>query len=220
MTKSGYPEELHGILDESSDGVHWRVLNFGANGATATVPTGQPGVGYIYRREFQEALVSCANIAAILLGTNDAHQAYWDEQRFVDGLTSLVHRILASRQPPPEVLLMVPPPLHHNDHQLSCRLQKPVINGILPRLIPELARELGVGVVDVFSAFHGHEKPRPDAYLADGCHLALAGRRQLAEVVAAAVLQAAGLARERTEQEGSDGEEASYDSAGCMCVVQ
>jgi len=222
LTRSGYPEELHGILHEASHDVHWRVLNFGANGATATVPKGQPGVGYVYRKEFQEALVSCANIAAILLGTNDAHQAYWDEQRFADGLTSLVHRIRKSRDPPPEVLLMVPPPLCHNDHQLSCKLQKPVINDILPRLIPELAEELGVGVVDVFSAFCGHGKnqPRPDAYLADGCHLAYAGRRQLAEVVAAAVLSAVGPASEGAELEGWDGEEESCYSDKCMCTVQ
>uniref|UniRef100_A0A7S1L2M7 SGNH hydrolase-type esterase domain-containing protein n=1 Tax=Alexandrium catenella TaxID=2925 RepID=A0A7S1L2M7_ALECA len=222
LTKSGYPEELHGILDEASGDVQWRVLNLGVNGATAAVPKGQPGIGYIYREEFQEALASSANIAAILLGTNDAHQAYWDEQCFIDGLTSLVHRILASRQPPPEVLLMVPPPLCHNDHQLSCRLQKPVVNGVLPRLIPKLARDLGVGVVDVFSAFggQGRRQLRPNAYLADGCHLARAGRRQLAEVVAAAVLRAAGAALERTECEGSDGEEDYCDSGKCMCMLQ
>lgn len=229
LTKSGYPEELHGILDKASDAVVWRVLNLGVNGATAAVPKGQPGVGYAYKKEFQVALLSCAKVAAILLGTNDAHQAYWDEQCFVDGLTSLVHRLLESRQPPPEVLLMVPPPLCHNDHQLSCKLQKPVINGILPRLIPELARELGVGLVDLFSAFggQGHGQPWQGAYLADGCHLAHAGRRHLAEFVAPAVLRAAGLAarapevHKEEEAEGSEVvEDGSCDQTACMCTLQ
>jgi len=194
LTETGYPQELQRTLcAECGRNVAWRVLNLGVAGTTARKTL----LWYGHSPVFKRALDCAADIVALLLGTNDAHEVWWNEAEFVQCLSDMVRQLQAASskagRPQPTIFLGVPPPLYHNRHVLSRNLQKNVINVDLPRIIPQLARRLGVGYFDAFSALGGQHLLKPESVALDGVHLSAVGRRLLANLVAETVLKYRGF---------------------------
>eukprot|EP00440_Ansanella_granifera_P027972 gb/GFBE01030391.1/.p1 GENE.gb/GFBE01030391.1/~~gb/GFBE01030391.1/.p1 ORF type:complete len:285 (+),score=48.59 gb/GFBE01030391.1/:1-855(+) len=226
LTESGYPAELQRTLcAEHGRDISWRVINLGLSGATAK----HKPLGYARSPAFQRALECAADIVALLLGTNDAHQALWDEAQFVDCLSFIVRQLQEAGakkgRRPPMIFLGVPPPLYHTDHLLSYRLKQNVVNEDLPRIIPRLAKDLGVGVFDAFSYMGGPKLLRPDSVVPDGVHLSQVGKQLLAKLVAETVIAYDGLkdlgsrvseAEVSVSSESSDDVEIEFDDPDFM----
>ena len=69
----------------------------------------------------------------------------------------------------PEIYLMVPPPLYIEG---ICHLRQCIINDTLPKLIPKIAKKLGLDeshIIDNFSALGGHDLSCPELFH-DGIH--------------------------------------------------
>eukprot|EP00930_Biecheleria_cincta_P097462 TRINITY_DN89175_c0_g1_i1.p1 TRINITY_DN89175_c0_g1~~TRINITY_DN89175_c0_g1_i1.p1 ORF type:complete len:280 (-),score=37.19 TRINITY_DN89175_c0_g1_i1:156-995(-) len=213
LTETGYPQELQRTLcAECGRNVAWRVLNLGVAGTTAR----RTSLWYGNSPVFKRALESAADIVTLLLGTNDAHEVWWNEAEFIQCLSEMVRQLQAASskagRPEPTILLGVPPPLYHNGHVLSRNLQKNVINVDLPRIIPQLAQRLGVGYFDAFSALGGQRLLKPESVASDGVHLSAVGRRLLANLVAEKVLTYRGVWGPRAYLADDDDED-SEDSA-------
>lgn len=198
-TRSGYPKDLQKALQRAVSGVTWEVLNFGACGATASKTQREYGKTQIFRK----ALASSADIVALLLGTNDAHKVYWSEAGFVASVTDLVQQIgdnsAAKGRPLPGILLGVPPPLYKRNSVMRSMIQMSVVNHDLPRIIPQLAAELDLGVFDAFSVLGGANLLLPGVMLSDGVHMNQIGRRLLAQQLAKQVLIHLGFVHEEVD---------------------
>jgi len=144
-----YPALLQGLL-----GSQYKVMNFGHSGATLTGP--QAGYAnkapYWMTGAYQRSLASEADIVIIMLGSNDATGRVWPRhgRQFAPLYVELVRAYLGMRSRP-RVFLAVPPPLYR-PHAYGGMLQS-VINADLPRLIPQIAAELGLQTISVFEAF-------------------------------------------------------------------
>lgn len=191
-TRGGYPQELQKALQRAESSTTWKVLDFGACGATAS----KTPRAYAKSPVFKQALAIQADVLTLLLGTNDAHKVFWSESDFVENMTNLVKQIQengAARGRAPSIFLGVPPPLYHKGHFMASLLRQNVINRELPRITPQLAEELGVGCFDAFSALGGPKLQMPNSMSPDGVHLNQVGRRLLAEKLAEQVLIHQGL---------------------------
>lgn len=215
LTETGYPQELQRTLCAGCgrNDVAWRVLNLGVAGTTARKTLLWYGNSPVFKR----ALDCAADIVALLLGTNDAHEVWWNEAEFVQCLSEMVRQLQAASskagRPQPTIFLGVPPPLYHNGHVLSRNLQKNVINVDLPRIIPQLAQRLGVGYFDAFSALGGQHLLKPESVAPDGVHLSAVGRRLLANLVAETVLKYRGFQGPHGLSADRDDDDDSQDSA-------
>lgn len=149
----GYPSELQSML-----GDRYRVESFGTDGATVLFDTYTP---YIYQTSFLRAKVFLPEIVVVMLGTNDART---DNFKTVDNFVADYKKLISEIQKiksHPQIFLVKPPPILENDLDLE-------IEGFSEEVIPrieEIADELGLPIIDVYSAMEGH----PEYYL-DGVH--------------------------------------------------
>ena len=152
-TSSTYPSDLQDLL-----GSDYNVKEFGVVGSTVLSNGYNP---YIDQPEFQEAKEFLPTIVVVLLGTNDAREdIYQAIDNFVGEYKQLINEIqaLASN---PKILLVIPPPLFENNLFLS---NVHLLNGVIPR-IEQVAEELGLPLVDVYTPLDGH----PECFV-DGVH--------------------------------------------------
>jgi lysophospholipase L1-like esterase len=193
QTESGYPAILERNLNRASTGKErWQVLNLGVGGVTAIPMNGSTKGSYANTPEFKRAIACEADIIVVYLGTNDANHLVWDENLFIQSLTDLIRSFQRSRSPCPDIHLVVPPPLYEHvnpaDKLVAAQLLPFVINAKLPVIIPRMASQLGVGLIDAFSAFGGTAFTKPEAFLKDGLHLAQPGQSLFANLVADTIL--------------------------------
>jgi len=166
---TGYPRELQALLGDD-----YAVGNFGASGATVLLHTHMP---YRYQMAFFRARNFMPHIAVVMLGTNDARV---DHFQAIDNFTSdykeIINRLKALKSNP-KIFLVLPPPLFDNEFDLR---NENLVDGIIPR-IEQLANELDLPVIDVYSALKDHPE-----YFPDGVHPNSKG----ATVIAATVYEA------------------------------
>ena len=82
------------------------MINLGRSGKTATMNVSD---SYVDLPAFKEALHSHPDIVVIMLGTNDAKNHIWDEDKFIRDYTDICKDFLKVSK---QLYLMVPPPLY------------------------------------------------------------------------------------------------------------
>lgn len=163
---TNYPNDLQTLL-----GTKYMVRNFGVSGATVLTHTYTP---YIYETTFTRAKSFQPDIVIVMLGTNDARtDSYQGIETFVDDYKNLISQLqaLGSR---PKIFLVKPPPIYPNDLDLDPASFR---DGVIPR-IEQVAQELGLSVIDVYSALEN----RSDCFV-DGVHPTTEGATIIAETV-------------------------------------
>ena len=86
--------------------IDFEVINFGRSGKTATMNVSD---SYVDLTAFKEALHSHPDIVVLMLGTNDAKNHIWDEDKFIRDYTDICKDFLKVSK---QLYLMVPPPLY------------------------------------------------------------------------------------------------------------
>lgn len=188
-----YPALLNELLREQDappdDYASWAVETYAAGTTTATREA--PHTPYMKTRTFREAMKSRADIFVICLGSSDAHKERWTEEGYVRGMKRLVEvfRALGPRL----VCVMTPPPVYLKSGHAATRVL-PVINEELPkRILPALAEECGVPLVNTFDALGGSAMNKPGLMLGDGIHPDVLGNEIIANLVCGVVMKHLGL---------------------------
>jgi len=167
---STYPDELQTLL-----GTSYNVREFGVSGSTVLINSFTP---YIDQREFQKAKEFLPNVVIILLGTNDARADHYQSiANFVADYEQLVHEVQALESKP-KIFLVTPPPLFDNNLHLS---NANLLEGVIPG-VEQVAEELGLTVIDVYTPLSSHSE-----YFADGVHPDNDGARLIASEIYKAI---------------------------------
>jgi lysophospholipase L1-like esterase len=163
---SNYTTDLQTML-----GTKFLIGNFGVSGATVLSHTYTP---YIDEEAFTNAKEFQPDIVVIMLGTNDARtDSYQSIENFVENYKNLITELqqISSK---PKIFLVKPPPIFPNDLDLNPESFR---DGVIPR-IEQVANELGLTVIDVYSALEN----RSDCFV-DGVHPSAEGGTIIAETV-------------------------------------
>ena len=164
-------------------GSDYLVQNFGKSGCTmqkkGLTTDGSKPESYWTTDEWQQAQESDPAIVTIMLGTNDSKQVNWPEgddraSQYVQDYKDMIN-IMQSLPSKPKIYLCKPPPLFE---PYPYTMQKEVVNQELGELIDQIASEMNLEVIDVWSAFDS------DASLSsDGCHPNRAGDKVIADTI-------------------------------------
>ena len=172
-----YPALLQGLL---GDGV--TVSNFGMGSQTVMPGTSAPYREHsIYRSSQKEP----ADIYIIMMGTNDAKNAYWDADLFRAELLSFIQDYQALESHP-QIYLMTPVTVYVVEGEEDVKFDINADNlDIAAQIVAETAEELDLPLIDIHALTAGH----PEWY-ADGVHPNLEGNTAIAQTVCEALLAA------------------------------
>jgi lysophospholipase L1-like esterase len=150
---SGYPSKLQSML-----GDNYQVGNFGVVGSTVSLNSWKP---YMAQPEFQSAEAFQPDIVVIILGTNDdliGARKY--SESFQDDYTKL---IISFQQldSDPDIWIAKSPPIFSNNTDLS----PSYLTDTIISQTEDLANQLNLPVIDLYSAFGSHSD-----YFLDGVH--------------------------------------------------
>lgn len=172
----------------------YNVHNYGQGGTCVLKSAGK--YSYWTTPMLSAALKSEPKIAILMFGTNDAKNSRWNETSFRNDYVSLIHKFqhLPSK---PTVYISIPPPLYSTIAIYG--MNASVINDVLPRIIPEIASECNIKVIDIFNALGGSALNFTEAYIInknkpletypnDMCHLNDLGYSTIAHTVALTLL--------------------------------
>ena len=163
---TGYPEDLQTLLGNSSV-----VKNFGVSGATVNLHSNQP---YIYETAYRNARNFLPTTVIIMLGTNDARIDTYEK---VSNFTANYERMINRTQhwnSTQQIFLVVPPPIFNNALDLN---STSFAEGVVPR-IHQVADDLGLAIIDVYTPLIGHPE-----YFPDGVHPDCEGTRVIANII-------------------------------------
>jgi lysophospholipase L1-like esterase len=153
----------------------YAVGNFGAGGSTVLLESDKP---YIKQTAFLKAKGFLPHVVVIMLGTNDASAANY---QYIDNFAADYKKLIGEFQSlasKPEVWLVKPPPIFNNGSGLST---KDFVQGVIPR-IEQVANELGLPLIDVYTALINHPE-----YFRDGVHPNGEGAKLIANVIYRAI---------------------------------
>jgi acyl-CoA thioesterase I len=177
ITAGAWPGKLGTVLGNA-----YTVNNYGVSGTTLLKKGDVP---YWNTGQFTQSHTVMPNIVVIMLGTNDSKPQNWgthsgeyatDYEALIDSYT-----VLASK---PRIFLNLPPPAGTNGFGISGTI---IENEIL-MLVRQTATKKGAGIIDVFSAFGGHNfDPTLYGSAADQVHPGDKGAQVIADTVAAAL---------------------------------
>ena len=142
------------------------MLNYGASGATIVDSP------FYYRRRYesryQRAIESNADLYLVQFGTNDAFPERWNETVYRSAMHGLIDELEALGS---IVVLMVPPPYVLEWESLGDPTQHPV-NLEIPFVIPDIARERKLTVINNYELFGNYTAYNPAWYdlPSDGVH--------------------------------------------------
>ncbi|MGE5555912.1 MAG: GDSL-type esterase/lipase family protein [Methanocella sp.] len=163
---STYVRDLQNLLGNNSV-----VGNFGASGTTVTLSPIDP---YLYRTQSDLAVAFQPTTVVILLGTNDARgDVFGYIDSFVEDYKVLISKY-QSLESNPQIYLALPPPVYENNINISNSALSDVI---IPK-IQQVASDLGLPVIDVYSPMLGHPE-----YFVDGVHPNYEGASVIAETI-------------------------------------
>ncbi|MGB0144644.1 MAG: GDSL-type esterase/lipase family protein [Akkermansiaceae bacterium] len=162
-----WPAQAQKMLGEK-----WRVENFGLSATTLMNSGNKP---YQKTKHFERAITSQADVVVIMLGTNDTKPNNW--KNFKADFEKDYRDLIADFQRldnKPRIFLCLPPYIAkegrwgiNNDNTKD---QIPVVT--------KLAKELKLGLVDVYSSLEGHDDLIPDTV-----HPNTKGATKIAEAV-------------------------------------
>lgn len=141
--------------------------------------------------EYKLALKQNSEIIIIMLGTNDAAQKnIWSEKLFKKDYIDLI-KTFQSLPSKPTLYLCIPPPHFSSHHLLHSSDFTKNVNLILPILIPTIANECNVEIINNFDLFEGKDMHIADKqiellskYSNDGIHLNDKGYLKMANNIA------------------------------------
>jgi len=161
-----YTSNLQSLL-----GPNYIVRNYGVSGSTVLIDTYTP---YIFQNAFRIAKKFLPKMVIVMLGTNDARTDNFKSiNNFVVDYMRLISRIQAIESNP-KIFLVKPPPIFDNELELE---KVDFEDVIIPR-IEQIANELDLSIIDVYSALENHPE-----YFQDGVHPNSEGARIIAEEV-------------------------------------
>jgi MYXO-CTERM domain-containing protein len=211
ITAGAWPGKLGTLL-----GSNYTVNNYGVSGTTLLKNGDFP---YWNTGQFTQSHTVMPNIVVIMLGTNDSKPQNWDTHKgeYAGDYEALIdsYTVLASK---PRIFLNLPPPAGTNGFNISGTI---IENEILP-LVRQTAIKKGVGLIDVFSAFGGHNfDPSLYGSTTDQVHPGDKGAQRIADTVYAALIappdagtSAKDAAAESAAKDASTAPEASGGSGG------
>lgn len=169
-----WPIQLGGIL-----GSAYQVKNFGESGTTLMQSADKPWTG---TAQYQRHLNYGTTVSIIALGTNDSKNKNWKTASAVNFYNDFINLITEFQNYPskPEVMLLIPIKAFPTT---SYDINNDVIDGEIRPIIRNIAKTLGVALIDGYSTTENLENLMPDHI-----HLNDEGLRILAEKVAS-VLQ-------------------------------
>lgn len=176
-SSQSYPSQMQIILGASG----WNVGNFGSSGRTMLKNS---GYSYWDDRKYREAKQFGPNCVMIELGTNDSKRWLWDwlgSQFKVDYKDMVLSFLNNRRSPNPEIWIGLLIPGNNYGWDFDNAYIKDKVNPV----IKEIALEMGLGLVDLYTPFVGHWS---DWYQIDSIHPTVAGAGVIAQKVAEMLL--------------------------------
>ncbi len=167
--QNSYPAALQRILGDKYD-----VRNFGVNGATLLRKGDKP---YVKQKAFADAKKFNPNIVVIKLGSNDTKPQNWKHvDDYVADYKSLIGEFQAL-DAKPKIYVCFPVPAYKGAYGIADSRVKE-----LQPKIKEVAQDLGLPVIDLYSALTGKPELFPDQI-----HPNAAGAKLIAERVSKAL---------------------------------
>ena len=166
-----WPQQAQKIL-----GKKWDVRNFGRSGTTLMKSGDSP---YQKCPQFKAALASKPDIVVIMLGTNDTKPQNWKnfEADYEKDYRELISHF-SKLESKPRIFLCLPPYIAKEGrwgiNNPNTREQFPVVT--------TLAKELKLGLIDVYSALENHDELIPDTV-----HPNTGGAAKIAQAVSQAL---------------------------------
>ena len=146
-----WPSQLQQMLGDK-----WKVENFGLSGTTLMNSGNKP---YQKSPHFKRAKASAADVVVIMLGTNDTKPNNWKhfEKDYEKDYRDLISHF-SSQPGKPRIFLCHPPYIAKDGNwginDPNTVDQKPVVT--------KIAKDLGLGLIDVHSALKGKDELIPD----------------------------------------------------------
>ena len=148
---NSYPDQLGGLL-----GAGYEVKNFGNSGSTMLDDGDKP---YKKQKSFTDAVASAADIYVIKLGTNDSKPQNWSKKAgFAASTKSLVEAFLKAN-PKAKIYLCTPVPVIGKG---NFGINNEMVLGEIIPLIKQVAAEMKLDVIDLYTALDGHPEVFPD----------------------------------------------------------
>lgn len=173
-----YLEEIMPELD---------ISNYGKNGASITGTNPNIYLKYMDDPKYDASLNSEADIAVIMLGTNDSKAWEMAEPSFRSWYKSLIESYMDANPDMKIILVTAPPTLEGNKFNIP----NDVIRDKICPIQREVAEELGVTLIDLREEMESREGGYEDLLRGDadydGVHLSVEGAIFLAELVAQAI---------------------------------
>jgi len=169
-----YPAQLGRML-----GPQWECRNFGVSGATLLRRGDKP---YWDEAAFAEALAYDPHVVIIKLGTNDSKPQNWQyADEFEQDYKDLIRRFAAlpSR---PRIYICLPVPVYED----RWGIREAVVRDEVVPQIRQIAVDMGVGLIDLYTALSGHAEMFPD-----GVHPDAAGAGVMARAIYRAIVEEA-----------------------------
>ena len=176
--KYNYPCQL----EEKLGADKYQVFNFGAGGHTMLKDTPEP---YWNSTQWTKARASNPHHVLIMLGTNDATEAYWNTSsaEYPVDYTEMI-KIFQGLSSKPVVQTMTCTPMYNDNF---AGINHTVTNVVLPKLVPQISEAAGAGVpIDVFNGMGGVNLTHHDWFWGNGsygCHPNIQGYAGLSEIV-------------------------------------
>jgi lysophospholipase L1-like esterase len=150
---SGYTDDLRTLL-----GANYSVGNYGVSGSTVSLNSDE---AYMNQIQFQKAKNFQPDIIIIMLGTNDASP---DLEQYNETFEDDYSKLISSFQElnsNPQIWIVKSPPIQNN----SLTLSAPFFSANVMPHIENVANDLNLPTIDVYSAFSDHSD-----YFMDGVH--------------------------------------------------
>lgn len=125
---------------------------------------------------FQPSRQENADVYVIMLGSNDTKPEFWNKEQFTEEYKAFIQGYL-DLSANPTVYVMIPPRAYIEQDGTNC--DDATIGGELTEAINEIAGELSVQVIDLYTLTTGHEE-----WFSDGLHPTAEGNRAIAEEIA------------------------------------
>lgn len=166
-----YPNQMNEMLGENN-----AVKNFGVGGRTMLKKGDFP---LWNESAFTEALQYKADVAVILLGTNDSKPQNWDRysNEFCKNYLSMIDTLKMSN-PAMQIFVCYPPRAFANVWGIRDSI---ILNGIIP-IVDSVLIQRDVKLIDLHSAMYDNEDLFPDKI-----HPNKAGYKRMSEIVGEAI---------------------------------
>ncbi len=158
-----YPSVLAQLTGENT-----RVLNYGVNGATGTADN---AMSYSSLSVYELCQESEADAYVIMLGTNDARENFWDKEKYLTSMRSMLDAFKAAN-PNAEFYLMQPPAV------FSSGINNDIIKGEVHDAVSTLAKEYKAKLIDLYALTENDEN-----FFSDGVHPTADGYATIAQKV-------------------------------------